>query len=48
MEITDATPVIYETGKNWAYDFAPDMEADIHCLGLAAGDVEILHWDDLE
>lgn len=27
MQITDKTPVIYETGTIWAYDFAPDMEA---------------------
>lgn len=25
-----------------------DCAADeVHCLGLAAGDVEILHWEDL-
>ena len=26
---------------DWGYD-----EDDIHCLGIAAGDVEILHWED--
>lgn len=30
---------------------ASDWETNtdsVHCLGIAAGDVEILHWEDLE
>lgn len=28
-----------------AWETEPDS---IHCLGIAAGDVEILHWEDLQ
>ena len=34
---------IAECAEDWQCD-----PADIHCLGIAAGDVEILHWNDLE
>lgn len=27
-----------------AWECSPD---DVHCLGIAAGDVSILHWQDL-
>lgn len=28
--------------EEWGYD-----EDDVHCLGLAAGSVDIVYWDDL-
>lgn len=29
---------------DWGDSFAPE---DIHCLGIAAGEVNILHWEDI-
>ena len=25
-----------------------DLPANVHCLGIAEGDVNILHWEDIE
>ena len=33
---------VADCASDWGYD-----ESDVHCLGLAAGDVDILCWEDI-
>lgn len=41
--LEDAIPTaINDCAEAWGYD--PQA---VHCLGIAVGDVEILHWQDL-
>lgn len=43
----DSVDEAVEEGKAMcAQDWDYDVE-DVHCLGLGSGDVEIVHWEDL-
>lgn len=37
-----AAAAVKACAEDWDYD-----EDDVHCLGLAAGSVDIVYWDDL-
>ena len=40
-EVAAMTKARSQCADEWGYDID-----DVHCLGLAAGDVDILHWCD--
>lgn len=46
VEATDTESAIIEARTRCADDWGYDDPEDIHVLGIAKGDITILHWDD--
>ncbi len=48
LEAADLESAIAAGITTCAEDWDEENPANIHCLGVAQGDVEILHWEDIE
>jgi hypothetical protein len=44
LDVNEAIDLaIQECALDWE-----DLQTNVHCLGIADGDVNLLHWDDIE